>query len=156
MRKGNLHGRQEWGCLDHVPEGPGAGLASGMLVLVPAGVTLPVARWLFSWAAGLLRPVVRDATSGLVQLHFVQDIPAGYANFLVSVLAVLLLLLLVYLVGVRGQLLVGRRLIAATEKVWLEIPLSRPRTCLRRKWKPARRSALRMDRAHRAYRRKPV
>jgi uncharacterized membrane protein len=101
------------------------GLASGMLVLVPVGVTLLVMRWLFSWAAGLLRPVVRYANSGLVQLHFVQDIPAGYTNFVVSILAVVLLLLSVYLVGVLGQHLVGRRLIAATEKVWLRIPLAR-------------------------------
>jgi uncharacterized membrane protein len=39
--------------------------------------------------------------------------------------SLVLLLIAVYLVGVLGQHLVGRRLIAATEKVWLKIPLAR-------------------------------
>ncbi|MCY2925099.1 MAG: hypothetical protein NT031_06600, partial [Planctomycetota bacterium] len=36
-------------------------LMSGMLILVPFGVTLLVMQWLFNWMAGLLREPVRDA-----------------------------------------------------------------------------------------------
>ncbi len=103
----------------------GRRLASGMLVLVPVGVTLLVMRWLFAWAASLLRPVVRYASAQLVRFHLVQDIPTALTNFVVSILAVVVLLLVVYLVGTLGQHFVGRRLIAATEKVWLKIPLAR-------------------------------
>jgi uncharacterized membrane protein len=103
----------------------GRGLASGMLVLVPVGVTLLVMRWLFSWVAGLLRPVVRSVTSRLELLHWIQALPDAYVNVCVSVLALLLLLVLLYLVGVLGQHIIGRRLLGALDKVWLKIPLAR-------------------------------
>ncbi len=100
-------------------------LASGMLVLVPLGVTLLIAGWLFRLAASLLQPVVVYAIKRLEQLHWIQTLPEGRANFYVSVLAVLLLLVLLYLVGGLGQHLIGRRLIAAWEAIWLKIPLAR-------------------------------
>jgi uncharacterized membrane protein len=100
-------------------------LASGMLVLVPLGVTLLVVGWLFRLAASLLQPVVSYATRRLEQLHWITTLPEGRADFYVSVLAVLLLLFLLYLVGGLGQHLIGRRLIAAWEALWLKIPLAR-------------------------------
>ncbi len=101
------------------------GMASGMLILVPVGVTLLVMRWLFSWVAGLLRPLVTSATSRLDGLHWIQALPEAYVNFCVSLLALLLLLVLLYFVGVLGQHIVGRRLVAASDRVWLKIPLAR-------------------------------
>ncbi len=103
----------------------GRRLASGMLVLVPLGVTLLVLGWLFRLAASLLQPVVIYATGRLEQLRWIQTLPEGRADFYVSVLAVLLLLLLLYLVGGFGQHIIGRRLIAAWEAIWLKIPLAR-------------------------------
>lgn len=100
-------------------------LGSGMLVLLPVGVTLLIMGWLFRLAASLLRPVVSYATARLEQLHWIQTLPEGRADFYVSVLAVLLLLALLYLVGGLGQHLIGRRLIAAWEALWLKIPLAR-------------------------------
>ena len=100
-------------------------MASGMLVLVPLGVTLLVVGWLFRLSASLLRPVVSYATRRLEQLHWIQTLPEGRADFYVSVLAVLLLLVLLYLVGGLGQHLIGRRLIAAWEAIWMKIPLAR-------------------------------
>jgi len=100
-------------------------MAGGMLVLVPVGVTLLVMSWLFKWAAGLLRPVVVYATSGLERLHWIQTLPDAYVSFYVYVLTILLLLALLYLIGVLGQHLVGRRLIGAWEGLWLKIPLAR-------------------------------
>jgi len=100
-------------------------MASGMLVLVPVGVTLLVMRWLFNWGAGLLRPVVKYAETRLQGLHWIEALPDSWVNFYVYLLTILLLLLLLYLIGVLGQHLVGRRLIAAWESLWLKIPLAR-------------------------------
>jgi uncharacterized membrane protein len=100
-------------------------MASGMLVLVPVGVTLLVMRWLFTWGAGLLRPVVKYAESRLQGLHWIEALPDTWVNFYVYLLTILLLLLLLYLIGVLGQHLIGRRLIAAWEGLWLKIPLAR-------------------------------
>jgi uncharacterized membrane protein len=102
-------------------------LASGMLVLVPLGVTILVAGWLFRLAASLLRPVVKYATDQLEAHHWIQSLPAGEtrSDFYVSLFAILLLLILLYLVGGLGQHLIGRRLIAAWEAIWMKIPLAR-------------------------------
>jgi len=102
-------------------------LGSGMLVLVPLGVTLLVVGWLFRLSASLLRPVVQYITRQMVELHWVQALPEGEgrSDFYVSVFAILLLLVLLYFIGGLGQHLVGRRLIAAWEAIWLRIPLAR-------------------------------
>lgn len=100
-------------------------MVSGMLVLVPVGVTLLVMRWLFAWGAGLLRPVVKYATSNLERLNWIRALPDTYVNFYVYMLTILLLLVLLYLIGVLGQHIVGRRLITAWESLWLKIPLVR-------------------------------
>jgi uncharacterized membrane protein len=100
-------------------------MASGMLVLVPVGVTLLVMRLLFAWGTGLLRPGVKYAESRLERLHWIESLPDAYVNFYVYLLTVLLLLLLLYLIGVLGQHIVGRRLFGAGEGIWLRIPLVR-------------------------------
>jgi uncharacterized membrane protein len=102
-------------------------LASGMLVLVPLGVTVLVVGWLFRVAASLLRPVVTYTISRLEAHHWIQVLPEGEArsNFYVSLFAIVLLLVLLYLVGGLGQHLIGRRLIAAWEAIWMKIPLAR-------------------------------
>jgi len=100
-------------------------MVSGMLVLVPVGVTLLVMRWLFTWVTSLLRPAVKYATSGLERLRWIQALPDAYVNIYVHVLAILLLFALLYLIGVLGQHIVGRRLIRAWEGIWLKIPLVR-------------------------------
>jgi uncharacterized membrane protein len=98
-----------------------------MLVLVPLGVTLLVVGWLFRLSASLLRPVVQYITKQMVELHWIKTLPEGepQSDFYVSLFAILLLLILLYLVGGLGQHLVGRRLIAAWEAIWLKIPLAR-------------------------------
>jgi len=102
-------------------------LASGMLVLVPLGVTVLVVGWLFRLAASLLRPVVSYTIATLEERHWIQVLPEseGRSDFYVSLFAILLLLVLLYLVGGLGQHLIGRRLIAAWEAIWLKIPLAR-------------------------------
>lgn len=102
-------------------------LVSGMLVLVPLGVTILVAGWLFRLAASLLQPVVERTFTLLEKQHWIQTLPEGQARsaFYVDLFAILLLLILLYLVGGLGQHLIGRRLIAAWEAIWLRIPLAR-------------------------------
>jgi len=100
-------------------------MVSGMLVLVPVGVTLLVMRWLFAWGTSLLRQTVKYAESRLERLHWIESLPDAYVNFYVYLLTVLLLLLLLYLIGVLGQHIVGRRLIGAGEGIWLRVPLIR-------------------------------
>lgn len=100
-------------------------MASGMLVLVPVGVTLLVMRWLFKWGAKQLRPVVQSITSGLEKSQWIAAQPEWWVNFYVYLLTILLLLFLLYLIGVLGQFIVGRRLITAWESIWLKIPLAR-------------------------------
>ncbi|MEN6333352.1 MAG: DUF502 domain-containing protein [Phycisphaerales bacterium] len=102
-------------------------LASGMLVLVPLGVTILIAGWLFRLAASLLRPVVKHAFDMMETHHWIRALPVGEtrSDFYVSLFAVLLLLILLYLVGGLGEHLIGRRLIAAWEAIWMKIPLAR-------------------------------
>ena len=52
-------------------------------------------------------------------------LPGRTLDILVSLLAVLLLLVLLYLIGGLGKHIIGRRLIAAWEGIWLRIPLAR-------------------------------
>jgi len=108
-----------------VQKNVGRRMTSGMLVLVPVGVTLLVMRWLFKWGTGQLRPVVKYFTSGLERSEWIAAQPEAWVNFYVYMLTVLLLLLLLYLIGLLGQYIVGRRLIGAWESIWLRIPLAR-------------------------------
>lgn len=100
-------------------------MVSGMLVLVPVGVTLLVIWWLFSLVAGVLRPAVSRIADNLQRLHWIKTLPDAWVDFYVYLLAILFLLVLLYLIGVLGQHIIGRRLIAAWEKLWLKIPLAR-------------------------------
>jgi uncharacterized membrane protein len=96
-----------------------------MLVLVPVGVTLLVMRWLFRWGTKQLHPVVESITSGLEKSQWIAAQPEWWVNLYVYLLTILLLLVLLYLIGVLGQFIIGRRLITAWESIWLKIPLAR-------------------------------
>jgi uncharacterized membrane protein len=100
-------------------------MTSGMLVLVPVGVTLLVMKWLFTWGAKQLKPVVESITKALEKSAWISAQPEWWVDFYVYALMILLLLVLLYLIGVLGQYLIGKRLIAAWESLWLRIPLAR-------------------------------
>jgi uncharacterized membrane protein len=55
----------------------------------------------------------------------VQQIPDIYINLFVSTAAIVFLLMLLYIIGAIGQRVVGRRVIAAWESLWMKIPLAR-------------------------------
>ena len=91
-------------------------LISGMLVLVPIGVTLLVMKWLFSWMAGLLQePLTR-----LLKHYKLEPQHWEYYAWAVSILALLVML---YFVGVLARMMVGRRIIRAGERALMRIPL---------------------------------
>jgi len=100
-------------------------MASGMLVLIPVGVTLLILGWVFSLAAKLIRPIIGYATSQLQGFHWIDKLPDRTVDTAVFALTILVGLLLLYLIGMLGQHIIGRRLIAVWEGVWLRIPLAR-------------------------------
>jgi uncharacterized membrane protein len=100
-------------------------LVSGMLLLVPFGVTLLVMRWLFDWMAGFLKPSVRSLMFGLTEHPAIKPVPHIYVNVVVSIISIAVLLVLLYLVGAIGHFVAGRRIISAGEGLVLRIPLVR-------------------------------
>jgi uncharacterized membrane protein len=100
-------------------------LLSGILLLMPFGVTLLVMRWLFQWLAGFLRPIITYIPSKLSNVPLIESIPDIYISISVSVCSIVILLFLLYLVGAIGQFVVGKRLIKAGETLLMKIPLVR-------------------------------
>jgi uncharacterized membrane protein len=100
-------------------------LLSGILLLMPFGVTLLLMRWLFQWLAGFLRPMVQYSADKLSKYPFIEFIPDIYISICVSVCSIVILLVFLYLVGAIGQFVVGKRLIKAGETLLLRIPLVR-------------------------------
>jgi uncharacterized membrane protein len=85
-------------------------LVTGLLVLVPTGITILVVRFLFSLTASVLAPAVRL-------------VPGKLPASVISLISVCAFLLLLYAVGALAQLLVGRRLISIAEALVARIPL---------------------------------
>jgi uncharacterized membrane protein len=100
-------------------------LLSGILLLMPFGVTLLVMRWLFQWLAGFLRPIITYIASRVSDHPLIESIPDIYISIFVSVCSIVILLFLLYLVGAVGQFVVGKRLIKAGETLLMRIPLVR-------------------------------
>jgi len=100
-------------------------LLSGILLLMPFGVTLLVMRWLFQWLAGFLRPIITYIPSKLSNVPLIESIPDIYISISVSVCSIVVLLALLYLIGAIGQFVVGKRLIRAGETLLMKIPLAR-------------------------------
>ena len=100
-------------------------LLSGILLLMPFGVTLLVMRWLFRWVAGFIRPIITFIISKLSQVPVIEAVPDIYITVFVATLSVVVLLVLLYLVGVIGQFVIGKRLIKIGETLLMRIPLVR-------------------------------
>jgi uncharacterized membrane protein len=100
-------------------------LISGIFLIVPFAVTIVVVRWLFQVLAGFLRPIVAKVIEWIPRTHPLQEIPAVYIQYAVSLATILSLLLIIYLVGAIAKFVAGRRLLAIGEKIVLRIPLAR-------------------------------
>lgn len=85
-------------------------LISGLLIIVPLGITAFVLRLLYNFTAGRLTPFIKE---------WLGEIP----EYAVPLTAVILLFALLYLVGLTAGVVVGRQFIALTEALIRRIPL---------------------------------
>jgi uncharacterized membrane protein len=85
-------------------------LVSGVLVLVPLGLTIFVFKLIFGSLSGILLPVLRPLLRGLPE-------------FVLVLIAFCSMLLLVYLVGYLATHMIGRKLISTGERLLLRMPV---------------------------------
>jgi len=100
-------------------------LLSGMLLLIPFGVTLLVMRWLFGWVAGFIRPIIIRLLRLLSLIPSIDSLPDSLTTFCVAAFTVVVLLALVYLIGEIGQRVLGRKMLKAAEQLVQKIPFVR-------------------------------
>ncbi|OHB52205.1 MAG: hypothetical protein A2Y10_11350 [Planctomycetes bacterium GWF2_41_51] len=98
---------------------------TGILVLMPFGVTLLVMRWVFGWMAGFLKPWLLKLAAFIVRNPDIQTNPPTYVSVAASVLSIIFLLILIYMVGALAQRYLGRKLILMGEWLLLKIPVLR-------------------------------
>lgn len=91
-------------------------IVSGLLVLVPLGITVFILDFLLSLTVGMVRPAI---------LLFVEEPPktGSWLDFTLNVLSLLVLILILYVVGLVAANIVGRRLIGLGESILARIPL---------------------------------
>jgi uncharacterized membrane protein len=85
-------------------------LISGLLVVIPIGLTAFILRFLYDLTAGQLTPVIR---------RIVHPLP----DYVIQVVSMVVLLLVLYGTGLVASAVVGRRLIGLVEAVLQRIPL---------------------------------
>ncbi|MDD5327391.1 MAG: hypothetical protein PHY02_06195, partial [Phycisphaerae bacterium] len=77
-------------------------LISGILLLMPFGITLLVMRWLFGWVAGLVRPIITHLLNLLSQNPVINSLPDSLTTSFVIVFTIIVLLAIVYFIGEIG------------------------------------------------------
>lgn len=85
-------------------------LMSGLLVLIPLAVTFFILNLLFSTFTAFARPLLRPWTDKL-------------PNYILTLIALVVTVVLIYLVGVIATHLVGRRLIHWGETILMKMPI---------------------------------
>jgi uncharacterized membrane protein len=100
-------------------------IVSGILLLMPFGVVLLVMSWLFRWVVSLLQPLLEKFLPVIAEDSFIGSVPQSYTNIFLSLCSIAILLLLVYLVGAIGQLVLVRHLISLGEVLVLKAPVVR-------------------------------
>lgn len=99
--------RTVWGQVRHILRDR---LLSGLLVVVPVGITIIIVKFLYDFTAGRLTPVLKRSFGYLPE-------------YLVPVLAVFILIAGFYVLGVLTSAVLGRRLISLAEAIITRIPL---------------------------------
>lgn len=84
-------------------------MVSGLLVVVPLGMTVFVFKLLYDFTAGQLAPIVR---------RYIDPIPDHTS----PIIAVFLLLVVIYFIGMVAAVVVGRKLIGLVERMIQRIP----------------------------------
>jgi uncharacterized membrane protein len=100
-------------------------LISGILLLMPFGVTLLVMRWLFGWIAGFIRPVIIRLLNLMSRNPIISSLPDPLVTFCVVIFTIVVLLAIVYLIGGIGQRVLGKKVLRITEELVQKIPLAR-------------------------------
>jgi len=100
-------------------------LISGVLIAIPFVVSLLIIQWLFNVMAGFLRPILDNFLPRLVKSVFDTPVPEAYLRITTTALSVMLLILLLYIIGVTGQFVLGKRFIKLGEKLFMQIPIVR-------------------------------
>ncbi len=107
-------------------------LISGLLIVVPLGITVFVLKFLYDFTAGRLSPLIRRVLNPMPEFYDstaqsisplarkVIDLVPDYAA---PAMSVFLLFALVYLAGMIASAVVGRRLIGLGEAIIERIPL---------------------------------
>jgi len=85
-------------------------IVSGLLVVVPVGLTIFILRFLYQLTAGQLTPMMRP---------LFRTLP----DYAVPAASILLLLLLTYAIGVLARVFIGRKIIGLLDLVLENIPL---------------------------------
>jgi len=116
---------QQTGLLARVGKNIRKRLLTGVILLLPIGVTLLVLKWLFGWLAGFLQPLALRFVESLPEDAFLSSLPAAYVSFFVSVVSILMLVVLVYLVGLIAYFVVGRKFLKLFDLLLMRIPLVR-------------------------------
>lgn len=102
-----------------------ARLLAGVLILMPFGVALLVMVWLFRWFTGLMKPLVNAILAVLSRYSPAVAVPQVYVTVFIWLSTTIVLLLLLYLLGVVGQFVIGKKAVAAGEVLVLRVPLVR-------------------------------
>lgn len=84
-------------------------MISGLLVVVPLGITVFVFMLLYDFTAGQLAPIIR---------RYVDPIPDHTS----PIVAIFLLFVVIYFIGMVAAVVVGRKLIALVERIIQSIP----------------------------------
>lgn len=99
-------------------------LLSGVLILGPFTVTLLILLWLFGQIRRLIRPLVAQILSIVMNLPGVGDVPQIYLRILVFCTTILMLFVIIYLIGLIGTHVMGKRLITLIEGFIKRIPFA--------------------------------
>lgn len=96
-------------------------LLRGILVLLPAIITL----WLLRLLFGLISDNVTPTVVGVLRAAGVQGLDGWHLRVAVPLIGIVLTLLLVYLFGLIAANLVGKRLLEMAEQAILRVPIVR-------------------------------
>jgi len=102
-----------------------ARLLAGILILTPFGVALLVMVWIFHGFTGLMKPLVNAILAVLNRYSPALSVPETYVTVFIWLSTTIILLLLLYLLGVIGQFVIGKKVVTASEVLVLRIPLIR-------------------------------
>ena len=102
-----------------------ARLLAGILILTPFGVALLVMVWIVHGFTGLMKPVVNAILTLLNRYSPAVSVPETYVTVFIWLITTIIFFFLLYLLGVIGQFVIGKKVVTASEVLVLRIPLIR-------------------------------